>query len=173
MKIMKIGSAASWTHVKEISGTKLLISLHTTLAASSANIEVFNLANKGRPETIYSFDEVVGCKFATSNHLNRFLSLLNLFNNDIKNNHFLFIIDTGFGDLTYNSKRNLLGAISVSGKIAYHLFFVDTNCLNIKKSVKLIRKSKWHLQYGTVQLKVNLISYFYKFIENDNYFVLR
>ena len=55
---------------------------------------------------------------------------------------FFITLDTGFGDLTYNIKRNLLGAISLSGKIAYHLFTVDTNCRNIKESVKLIRKSK-------------------------------
>ena len=55
--------------------------------------------------------------------------------------------DAGYGDLTYNTKRNLLGAISLNKKIAYHLFTVDTNSANIKESVKLIRKSKWHSQY--------------------------
>ena len=53
--------------MKEIPGTKLLISLHHS-RDSGANIEVFNLVKKGRPEKIYSFDEVVGRKFATSNH---------------------------------------------------------------------------------------------------------
>ena len=63
---------------------------------------------------------------------------------------------TGWGDLTYNKKRNLLGAISVSGKIAYHLFTVDANYINIKECVKLIRKSKWHSQYGSPISKFNI-----------------
>ena len=74
----------------------------------------------------------------------------NLFNIETKNNNYLLTLVTGFGDLTYNTKRNLLGAISVSGKIAYHLFSVDANCSTLQESVKLIRKSKWnswHSQY--------------------------
>ena len=59
------------------------------LLHDSANIEVFNLANKGRPETIYLFDEVTGCKFTTSNHRSKLLSSpITLFNIDIKNSNF-------------------------------------------------------------------------------------
>ena len=58
----------SWTHVKEISGTKLLISLHHN-CSKSANIEVFNLVNKGRSKKIYSLSEIIGCKFFTKNKL--------------------------------------------------------------------------------------------------------
>ena len=65
--------------------------------------------------------------------------------------------DVGYGDLAYNAKRNLLGAISVSEKIAYHLFTVDTNSVNIKESVKLIRKSKWHSQYGNAECKFDIL----------------
>ena len=60
----------SSTHVKEISSTKLLISLHQS-ARKNANIEVFDLANKERVEKIYTFDEVDGCKFTTSSYSNQ------------------------------------------------------------------------------------------------------
>ena len=46
------------------------------LRDKSANIEVFNLANKGSPEKIYQFDEVIGGRFTTSNYPNRFFLLL-------------------------------------------------------------------------------------------------
>ena len=62
-------------------------------------------------------------------------------------------IDTGQGDITYNTKRNLLGAISLNKKIAYHLFTVDAICLNLKECVKLTRKSKWHSQYSNKEGK--------------------
>ena len=55
---------------------------------------------------------------------------------------------TGNGDLTYNTRRNLLGAISAEEKIAYHLFHIDIDS-NINCNVKLHRKSKWHSQYST------------------------
>ena len=57
-------------------------------------------------------------------------------NIDIKINKLFMATDVGNGDLTYNTKRNLLGAISLNGKTAYHLFTVDTNCTNIKESDK-------------------------------------
>ena len=61
------------------------------------------------------------------------------------------------GEITYNTKRNLLGAISTCRKIAYHLFFVDANCSNIKESIKLVRKSKWYSQYVYRPSKFNII----------------
>ena len=117
---MKISENCS--HLKEIPGSKLLISLQHSLS-KCANIEVFNVANKDRPEKIYSFEEVIGCKLATLNHSSKY---------------FLTAIDTGFGDLTYNTKRDYFGAISVGGKISYHLFSVNTNALNTKEAIKLI-----------------------------------
>ena len=129
------------SHLKEIPGSKLLISLQHSLS-SCANIEVFSVANKGRPEKIYSFEEVIGCKLATLDHSNKY---------------FLTVVVTGFGDLTYNTKRDYFGAVNVGGKIAYHLFSANTNALNTKEAIKLIRKSKWHPQYGTQTGK--LISY--------------
>ncbi len=55
----------------------------------------------------------------------------------------------GFGDVTYNSKRSILSAIPVTGRIAYHLFTIDTSASNAGVIVKLSRKSKWHSQYST------------------------
>ena len=56
-----------------------------------------------------------------------------------------------------HKKKHLLGAISLSEKIAYHLFTVDTNSVNIKESVKLIRKSKWQSQYGRQKCKFDIL----------------
>ncbi len=54
----------------------------------------------------------------------------------------------GDGDVIYNSRRNIFGAIPVGQKIAYHLFNVDANASNSENIVKLNRKSKWHWQQG-------------------------
>ncbi len=56
---------------------------------------------------------------------------------------------TGMGDVTYNPRRGILGAIPVAGRIAYHLFTINTGASNTKEIVKLNRKSKWHSQYST------------------------
>ena len=66
---------SSWTHVKEIPGSKLLISLHH-FSKKCANIEVFNLTKKGKSEKIYSFDEVIGCKFVSFKSFEQILFLL-------------------------------------------------------------------------------------------------
>ncbi len=55
----------------------------------------------------------------------------------------------GDGDVAYNSRRRILSAIPVAGKIAYHLFNVDANASKTSNIVKLNRKSKWHSQHGT------------------------
>lgn len=76
------------------------------------------------------------------------VNLLDLFHLlTIRNNYFLLV--TGFGDVTYNARRNILGAISVTGKIGYHLFNIATS--KTDETVKLIRKSKWHPQFSTVR----------------------
>ena len=36
------------------------------------------------------------------------------------------LLVTGYGDVTYNPRRNFLGAICVGGKIAYHLYNFGT-----------------------------------------------
>ena len=53
---------------------------------------------------------------------------------------------TGHGDVTYNSRRNILGAMGVGGKTAYHLYNFSTS--KSDGIVKLIRKSRWHSQYS-------------------------
>ena len=60
---------------------------------------------------------------------------------------FSLLLVAGFGDVTYNPRRNFLGAICVGGKIAYHLYKFDTS--KPDGIVKLIRKSSWHSQYNS------------------------
>ena len=67
------------------------------------------------------------------------------------NNHLSPLLVTGYGDLTYNSKRNLFGAMCQSEKTAYHLFSFNTDSVNAKDVVKLSRRSKWHSQYSRKQ----------------------
>lgn len=50
---------ASWTHLKEIPDKSLLVSLHHS-AYASANLEIFELAQKGQAKKVYSFEEVRG-----------------------------------------------------------------------------------------------------------------
>ena len=54
---------------------------------------------------------------------------------------------TGNGDVTYNPRRNILGAIPIEGEIVYHLYQFPTS--KADNNVKLIRKSRWHTQYRT------------------------
>lgn len=49
--------------------------------------------------------------------------------------------------MTYNSKREILGAISTSEEIAYHLWKIEYSRQNSNDSVKLLKKGKWHSQY--------------------------
>ena len=49
----------SWTHVKEIPNTKLLVSLHHDYD-NSANMAVFDISTKDQIKEIYSLDEVSG-----------------------------------------------------------------------------------------------------------------
>lgn len=51
--------------------------------------------------------------------------------------------------MTFNARRGLLGAISVGGEIAYHLFGIEHRGHNsISSQVKLLRKSKWPAEYS-------------------------
>jgi len=60
--------------------------------------------------------------------------------------HFFPLLGTGYGDVTYNPHRNILGAMCVEGKIAYHLYNFGTS--KSDGILKLIRKSRWHSQYN-------------------------
>ena len=66
-------------------------------------------------------------------------------------NNYVFSLGTGPGDITYNSRRGILGAVPLYGKTSYHLFHVDSNASKTKDIVKLIRKSKWHSQSSNHQ----------------------
>ena len=57
------------------------------------------------------------------------------------------LLVTGRGDVTYNPRRNILGAMCVGGKVAYQLYNFDTS--NSDDIVKFNRNSKWHSQYST------------------------
>lgn len=50
--------------------------------------------------------------------------------------------ETGFGDVSYNTQRNILGALPVTGKIAYHLY--NNGWSDHKPCIELLKKSKWH-----------------------------
>ena len=59
-----------------------------------------------------------------------------------------------------------------SKNTAYHLFSVDPHCLHNKGSVKLIRRSNWHLQYniqrGKFYFHLRIIkSFYYKFLSDN------
>ena len=118
--------------MKEIPNTKLLVSLHHEYN-ESANMAIFDISKKNQTKEIYSLGEVSG---------GIIIFYLHLLNN------FIFSLDTGFGDITYNSRRGILGAVPLNKKISYHLFNVGSNASKTKDIVKLIRKSKWHSQYS-------------------------
>ena len=50
----------NWTHVKEVSNTKLLVSLHQ--GKRSAKMEFFDTSKKGKARRVYSFEETFGGK---------------------------------------------------------------------------------------------------------------
>ena len=126
--------------MKEISNTGLLVSIHHCWI-TSANLEIFDVSQKGQPKRIYSFEEVSGSQFFIE-----IISQIHDTNDQISS-------ETGHGDVTYNSRRNILGAIPVGKTIAYHLFNIDPNASSAKDIVKLHRKSKWPTQYCTQEGK--------------------
>ena len=121
----------SWTHVKEIANTKLLVSLYHN-RTESANMAVFDLSKQGQVNEIYSLGEVSG----------RILTCFYL----LRENNSIFPLGPDAGDVTYNSRRGILGAISVEDQIAYHLFNINVNASETENIVKFYRKSKRHTQ---------------------------
>lgn len=56
---------------------------------------------------------------------------------------------TGYGDLAYNSRRNIIGAMPIKGKVAYHLFSTQYSSHGKSRyDVKQLRKAKWPSQYN-------------------------
>ena len=60
----------------------------------------------------------------------------------------------GWGDVTYNPRRNILAAISISGEVAYHLFSIETTAGKRNYSAKLLTKAKCHPQHNESDLNV-------------------
>ncbi len=58
-------------------------------------------------------------------------------------------IEVGYGDVTYNSRRGILGVIPSTERIVYHLFAINAGASNTKDIVQFNRKSKWYSQYNT------------------------
>ena len=50
----------------------------------------------------------------------------------------------GDGDMTYNPRRNILAAIPLREKIAYHLFDLGYSVRKNNFSIKLLKKAKWN-----------------------------
>ena len=123
--------------MKEIPNIKLLVSLHQNYGGS-ANISVFDISKKDQIKEIYSLGVVSGACII----IFFYLRLLN---------NYIFSLGTGYGDITYNSRRIILGAASFYGKISYHLFNVGSDVSKTKDIVKLTRKSKWHSQQSNHQ----------------------
>ena len=61
-----------------------------------------------------------------------------------------FPLETCSGDVTYNTRRNILGALSVTDKISYHLFNVEYSQKEKSSyNVRVLKKAKWHPQQAT------------------------
>ena len=49
-------------------------------------------------------------------------------------------IVTGFGDVAYNARRGLLGALPLERKVAYHLFSIGYSGQRSNYNTKLLKK---------------------------------
>ena len=96
---------------------------------------VFDISKTAQIKEIYSLGEVSGG------------SIINFFTL----NNYIFSLETGVGDITYNSRRGILGAIPLEKNFSYHLFNVGSHASKTKDIVQLIRKSKWHPQHSNRQ----------------------
>lgn len=50
--------------------------------------------------------------------------------------------------MSYNSRRNILGAVPLAGEMAYHLWNVGYSTKKSGYSVNLIKKAKWPALYS-------------------------
>lgn len=116
--------------MKEIPNTKLLVSLYHHRSRST-NLEIFDISKKEQAVKIYSLEEVVGSNIPFNDSMNCIIAVV-----------------TGYGDVTTNMRRSILGAISLQDKIAYHLLTIDAASFKNDEIVKLSRKSQWHPQYS-------------------------
>lgn len=79
------GTYGSWTHLKEISNSTLLVSLHHC-RLKSANLEIFDTSQKGKVRKVYSNEETIGGN-------QRFRRIIHFDDNDIV---LMMIIETNF-----------------------------------------------------------------------------
>lgn len=101
-------------------------------SSTSANLEVFDISKKEEIKQVYTLYEVSG------------------------GDDDPYVV--GEGDITYNPRRNLLGAIPIGGQLAYHLFKINTDAAKTSKPediVKVVRQSKWHSQYGNTHISLS------------------
>ena len=130
--------------LKEIPNTKLLVSVNHNYN-NSANLEIYDLSQK-KKRKIYSFEEVRGCNNLidlVSNH-STLLDLQPLFFIHMVLNELLSSpLVTGNGDVTFNSRRRLLGAIPLGELAAYHLWNIDYSRQKSDNNVRLLKKSRW------------------------------
>lgn len=68
--------------------------------------------------------------------------------------------------MTYNSKRNILGAITLGEKTAYHLFDIGYSKQKGNYSAKLLKKFKWHPEYSTRHRIYQFLNLSYPHIAN-------
>ena len=90
-------------------------------------MQIFDISTKGKVCKVYSFEEIVG----GNSYISKMVSLVSL-------------LETGRGAVTYNLRRNMLGAIPIANKVAYHLFTVDTHTSNALNIIKLSCKRSSH-----------------------------
>ena len=144
---------SSCTHVKEIPGTRFLVSLQQS-PETSANLAIYDISKKGRAKKIYSFEETYGCnfishldsKFSVFSHIP--LAKLSLFIS--RHNTWIYSLTLPFyqvignGDVTYNPRRGILAAMSISKRTAYHLFKVNECPSKSDGIARLWRKATWN-----------------------------
>ena len=64
----------------------------------------------------------------------------------------MFMIATGYGDVSYNSRRNLLAAMPWTQKTFFHLFNIQYNASTSNNyTVKLLKRSKWQSGLGSIK----------------------
>ena len=78
-------------------------------------MEIFDISKKGTAQKIYSFEEAPKCNN----------KLVLLFNHLTLKTNAYYSLAMGWGDITYNSRRNIIDALSIRGKTDYHLLRID------------------------------------------------
>ena len=72
-------------------------------------------------------------------------------------NNCIFSLGTGYGDITYNSRRGILGAVPLDTTISYHLFNVDSNASKTNNDiVKLFIIDTSNLLYSLASMITGL-----------------